>query len=286
MKKVYVKVALVGAMMASVMVTSCGSGKQVVQAPVPQQNTSPAKTDDVEAELKHLENEARLLEARQKMEDAKANAARASKQREIDDAVAEAKRVRDIEQANKEAAILEVQMLKTPCIEEVMKAQANGSIAALGIGEPNGNDAFNEEQAYADALVKARERMGDMFFGYLKNISTDYKARTSVPLGNLKEQSNFERGVRTGGERAINKFTSYPCTKMTKTDRNTYKCYVAGTVPIDKLQESIAKELDVLKVKYDQKVLFDQLDKDIADMNKKEQEGLKQMLENVTPASE
>jgi hypothetical protein len=53
MKKVYVKVALVGAMMASVMVTSCGSSKQVAQTPqtayqTPQPTSLPQpKADEV-----------------------------------------------------------------------------------------------------------------------------------------------------------------------------------------------------------------------------------------------
>ncbi|GHS86117.1 hypothetical protein FACS1894201_06670 [Bacteroidia bacterium] len=277
MKTNYMKVALIGAMVAgimiaSVMVTSCVGSKQAG-------NISTAD------KIKQMEDEAALIRTQSQLEDAKAEAERAKEKRAVDAALAKEQAKLDLEQARKMVEIMENQSIMTPCIKDVLKAQAEGNLAALGIGEPNGNDAFNEQEAYADAQVNARNRMGDMFLGYLKNISNDYKARTVVPLGSKQEESNFERAVRTGGEKAIGKFTEFTCFKMTKTDRNTYKCYMAVQIASKKLQESIATELDVLKVKYHQKTLFDILNEDIAKMNEKENKGMQDMLKNE-PLSE
>jgi uncharacterized protein YcfL len=85
MKKYYFTIA-VTAVIASVMVTGCRSSKQAVQT---HGNNSSVQVSETQQKIKAMEEEAALIEAQKKLDDAKAASDRASKQREADAAIAE-----------------------------------------------------------------------------------------------------------------------------------------------------------------------------------------------------
>ncbi len=260
----------IAAIIAGVTLTSCGGSKQAT--------TNQASSESTSDRVKRMNEEAELIAAQQKLDDAKAAADRAAKQREADAAVADAQRKRNIEQANKQAPILEVQLIKIPCFDEALDTEPDKYITGFGIGEPGVNDSpFDQGLVYNNALVMARNSIGEKWMGFIKNISNNYYAKTTVPAGTQASQANFERAVRTGGEKAINDFNAVMCQNMAKTERGTYVCYLASRVPMEKIKLQVAKELEVLKVKYDQQVLFETLEGELKNQAEKDNQEVEKM---------
>jgi hypothetical protein len=274
MKKNYWKMAAAAAM-AGVMATSCGGSKQVAATSSSpqqqgQQQQPPAQSahaDQVKAIKEQAELEAVQFEAEQ-----------AKKQREVDAALAEAKRKRDIEQADRMAGTFEDQVITIPCFKDALDKKPEEYITGFGIGEPGKNDdPYDQSLVYSNALVMARNSIGEKWMGFIKNISNNYYAKTTVPAGTQASQANFERGVKTGGEKAINDFNAVLCQEIVKTSRGTYRCYIASRVPMEKIKLQVAKELEVLKVRYDQEVLFKSLEGELQKQADKDKEGVKNL---------
>jgi hypothetical protein len=270
MKKIMILAAVVA---VSGIMNSCGGTKQVAQTT---STTQPSGADRIKA----LQDETALIKAQQELADAQAAATRAAKQREAEDARIDAQYKRAIDQAGKKAPIMEVQLIEIPCFNEALDTEPDQYITGFGIGEPGVNDSpYDQSLVYNNALVMARNTIGEKWMGFIKNISNNYYAKTTVPAGTQAAQANFERAVRTGGEKAINDFNAVLCQNMAKTERGTYVCYIASRVPMEKIKLQVAKELEILKVKYDQQVLFNTLDEELQKQAEKDKTEVTRELE-------
>jgi hypothetical protein len=233
MKKQFLKVAALVAL-AGVMTTACSGTKQVAQS----QPSSEQSNGSTNADKTKAKEEVALVKTQQELDDA--------------DVL-----IHDSGQANKKAPILEVSLLEIPCLNEALDKEPEKYITGFGIGEPGVNDSpFDQNLVYTNALVAARNSIGEKWVGFMKNISNNYYAKTTVPAGTQASQANFERAVRTGGEKAINDFNAVLCQHVAKTERGTYICYLASRVPMEQIKLQVAKELELLKIKYDQEILF------------------------------
>ncbi|MDR1983946.1 MAG: hypothetical protein LBQ28_03885 [Prevotellaceae bacterium] len=281
MEKKLMKIAAIAAL-AGLVMTSCGSSKNVagtsagnqpVQSGQQVQSGQLLKPDqpppsETDREVERINNKKKIdsanVEAKIKENEMAAKLLRSE---------AELERLR--EQVGKSTPILEVQIINIPCFAEALDKEPEKYITGFGIGEPGKNDdPFSQALVYENALVRARNTIGDKWLGFIKNISNNYYNRVNVPSGTESTQANFERAVRTGGEKAINNFNAVLCQQMTKTERGTYVCYMATRVSLEELKTKIANEFETLKIKYDQNVLFETLEEELKNQAAKEKEDL------------
>jgi hypothetical protein len=230
MKINYLKVAVIGAM-AGTMMVSCGSSKQVAQAPETTSN-----------KVKQMEEEAALLEAQ-----ANLNATK----RRIKAEEERAKQIDAMEDKWEDGAV----GVLTPCEDDASNKPGEW-MGGFGIGE----DLTDQQAARAEAKRAARVDIGQNFIGVIKNFTRDYGSKTNTSDGKQSRQADLEGAVEIATEKVLDKY-SYPvCTKTTKTKRGSYKIYMAIRVPVDVYKDNMAKELDVMKVKYDKQKLFEAMD--------------------------
>ncbi|GHT48637.1 hypothetical protein AGMMS49982_00290 [Bacteroidia bacterium] len=232
---------------AGVMMTGCGSSKVVAQVPVPQQSAPPVPQVTTEDdEVARIEKEARLEEAR-----AKLDAAKRKRQRE--------ERIADKVAALEENIEDGAQMILVPCQDEALD-KIGEWMGGMGIGE----HLVDQQEAVAEATTAAIANLSQKFVGVVKNILQDYGNKTNTPDGNQARQSDLSRGVQVATEKVVDKYSSTVCQKQMKTKRGAYKVYVATRIPIGTYKDEVSKELDVMKVKYDKAKLFESMDAQLA----------------------
>jgi hypothetical protein len=238
MKKNYMKIVVV-ACAACMVMAGCGGTKPVAQAP--QQSVRP-QADEADAEIARLEREAKLEEAKAKLDAAK-------RQRE-----SEKRRAEQLE-AMEETLEAGSRMTLVPCQDEALD-KIGEYMGGLGTGE----HLVDEQEARAEATAAAIANLAQKFVGVVENILEDYGSKTNTPDGNQARQGDLARGVRVATRKALDKYSNTVCQKQMKTKRGSHKVYVATRIPVDTYKEEVSKELDVLKVKYDKKKLFESMD--------------------------
>jgi hypothetical protein len=257
MKKNYMKVAVITVCVAGMMMASCGGTKQVAQS-TSASTSATSKDDDVDAEIARMEREAKLEEAK-----AKLDAAKRKRQ-------AEERRAQNLD-AMEENIEDGAQMILVPCQDDALD-KIGEWLGGLGIGE----HLTNQRVALENATQAAAANLSQKFLGIVKNIIESYGGETDTPSGQQASQANFERGVQVATEKVLNEYSNTICQKQMRTKRGSYKIYVATRIPVGDYKNQVAKELDVMKVKYDKQKLFERMDSALsrqaaADEQKREQ---------------
>lgn len=263
MKRSYVKIAIV-ACSACLVMASCGGTKQVAQAP--QQRLAQPQDDGADAEIARLEREAKLEEAKARLDAAK-------RQRQ-----AEERRAAQLD-ALEESLEDGSQMILVPCQDEALD-KIGEWMGGLGIGE----HLTNQRVALENATQAASANLGQKFMGVVKNITKSYGSQTDTPNGKQASQADFERGLQIATKKVVDEYSNTICQKQMKIKLGSYKVYVASRIPIGTYKEKVAHELDVMKVKYDRNLLFksmdDELDKEAEADEKKREQIARQMQHN------
>lgn len=239
MKKSYLKIA-VAVCATAVLMSGCGSSKPVAQ----QGGRAPLTEED--AEIARLERETKLEEAKAKYDAAKRN--REAEERRAQQLAAQ-------EEVFEDGA----QMVLVPCQDEGMD-KIGEYMGGLGTGE----HLVDEQEARAEATTAAIANLAQKFMGVVENIIEDYGNKTNTPDANQARQGDLARGVRIVTRKVLDKYSSTVCQKQLKTKRGAYKVYVATRIPIDTYKQEVSRELDILKVKYDKKKLFESMDEQLA----------------------
>jgi len=253
MKKKVFYIAI--AAIAGATLVGCGSSKKLTtSAPAAATPTGGSSTAQ---QIQAMEEEAKLIAAQAKLDQAKFEAEQAKKEREAEAVLAEKQRQFDADQSQKKMEVLEVSMIQTPCIKELMNTEDGKYIT----GFASADAPFDEDEARRDALVKARNYIGEKFMGIAKNFSEEYKKSTTVPGGANKSEGDFERIVQTAGKTVLNRFLEERCDQMTKASRNVYRCYKAVRIPAGKLLDEIASESKVQGVMLDKQIARNTMDK-------------------------
>jgi hypothetical protein len=270
MKKNYMKIAAMTACVACMMTAGCGGTK-----PVAQQQSYPAPSAQVseeDAEIARLEREAKLEEAK-----AKFDAAKRKRQ-------AEERRAQNLD-AMEETIEDGARMILVPCQDEALD-KIGEWMGGLGIGE----HLTNQRVALENATQAAAANLSQKFIGVVKNITESYGGETETPKGQRASQADFERGLQIATEKVLDEYNNTVCQKQMKTKRGGYKTYVASRIPIGTYKEQVAKELDVMKVKYDKKKLYERMDaslsKQAASDEKKREQVARQMQQEQAQEEE
>jgi hypothetical protein len=236
--------------------SGCGGTKQAAQASGGGQTQT-----DKRSQIQAMEEEAKLIAAQVELDKIKFEAEQAAKDREAEAELRRKQREYDADQSAKLTEIMEVQLIKTPCIEKLLDTEGGKYITGFASSGDPSNDMFDEDEARRDALVRARNYIGEKFMGIAKNFAEEYKKSTTVPGGAKKSEGDFERIVQTAGKKVVDKWLEETCDKMTKTERGTYRCYKAVRIPVGKLLEEVARESAVQGVQVNKQVARNTMDK-------------------------
>jgi hypothetical protein len=265
MKKTsFMKAALVGAMMVSVMVTSCGGTKQVAQAP---QQSSAKSADDIDQQiaLRKKQMELDAVEAEAKL--AKTEQDRKLKQADDDAKAAEQKKRK---MAKGEQFIL------IPCMQSGYDSPGE-YMAGLGVVE----DRPDRNRAIVDANRAAVVDMATRYIGVLKNGIEDYSKDVNVPAGKKMYESSLDGGAGAIGKKVIDKYANVVCREVAQNEVGGWIGYVAVHVMLADLKKGLADELEVRKVDYDKKKFFEKMDAELAADEAKHQKDLEKMGEEL-----
>ncbi len=208
-------------------------------APSNQNQNTAQPVDD---EVAKLEREAKIIEAQAKVDAARIKAEQAR---------------RHAEQLAAQNATLDegTSIRLVPC-EEKGFDKAGEYYAGFGVGE----SLNDEDMARKEARNAAMADLEGKFVGTIENILTDYNSKTHTPSDQLAREGNLENGLRSATKKVLNSYFNVVCSRSTRTKFGTIKWYVAGQIPIGTYKQNVAKELDVLKVKYNRDKLFEAMD--------------------------
>jgi hypothetical protein len=137
--------------------------------------------------------------------------------------------------------------VKTPCIDVGMD-KAGEYMAGVGISSPN----LNERDAMLEANRVALADIASRYLGVIKNGVQSYLKDTTVPSSKKASENKLEGIATAAGQKAIEKYAERVCFETQElVDAGTYINYTAVHVPIAKVNQDIASELEAAKVDYD-----------------------------------
>lgn len=147
------------------------------------------------------------------------------------------------------------QVLMTFCMDEAYDMPGE-YMAGLGIAEncPDRQSAITEANLIALSDIKTR------YIGVIKNTIEYYTKDVNVPSGKKIYESKLEGGAQSIGTAVINKYANVVCRKIAQNATGGYVCYVAVHVLLDDARKGLAEELELRKVDYDNKKLFEIFD--------------------------
>lgn len=151
------------------------------------------------------------------------------------------------------------QELTTFCIEESYDKPGE-YIAGLGIAQ----DRPDRSRAIIDANRVAITEIASKFMGIVKNITEDYSKDANIPGSKKLYESELEGGLRIIATRVIDKYANTVCRKITQSATGGYVGYVAVHVLLEDAKKGLAEELEIRKVDYDKKKLFETMDAELA----------------------
>lgn len=151
------------------------------------------------------------------------------------------------------------QELTTFCMEESYDKPGE-YMAGLGIAE----DRPDRSRAIIDANRVAIAEIATKFIGMVKNIAEDYSKDANIPGNKKLYESELEGGLRVIATRVIDKYANTVCRKITQSATGGYVGYVAVHVLLEDAKKGLAEELEIRKVDYDKKKLFETMDAELA----------------------
>jgi hypothetical protein len=243
MKKINLKVAVM-AVMAGIVMSACGSSKQVAQAP--QASQSPGNIDrEIEQKKKQLELEELNNEAEIR-----------KKQHEM--------RLKDLENEQTQRAQQERKMVAGEqrtivfCMDEAFDKPGE-YMGGLGVveGRPDRTRAIVDANRAAIADIASR------YIGMIKNAIEDYSKDVNVPSGKKMYESSLEGGAAAIGTKVIDKYANAVCREVSQDRTGGWVGYVAVHVLLQDATKGLADELEVRKVDYDKKKFFEKMDAEL-----------------------
>lgn len=268
-KRIMKKVTLIAmALLCSVAFTNCAAKKPVKQKVDPQQ----AYIDSLKRvqEIKRIEREMAEEEERAKLEhEAKMAQLRADK--EIADLKAQ--------NARKATEMRLEQKLNMPCIDQSYDKHGE-YMAGYGVAENqiDRKDALNAANREAITDISTR------YIGMISNAVSNYAKDVNTRAREQVKESELEGEATAIGKMAIEKYAEAVCRDFGKADDGTYTGYAAVHVPVGKVLDEIAQNMQVLQVDADRARFRDFVEKELnkqAAEKEAEQKALEELRQQV-----
>lgn len=164
--------------------------------------------------------------------------------------------------------------LASPCLDEALDTEEY--MGGWGVSYPEANEQMAMRAANKAALVDISSR----YLGVIKNGVSEYLKETTTKSQTSSSEGDLEGMANAIGEKAINKYAQTACRRMTKNKKGAYVCYVAVHVPIDKVSEEIAKNMEQYQVLYDREKFQQFMERELAGQAQK-QDAQKQREQRV-----
>ncbi|MDR3217370.1 MAG: hypothetical protein LBU22_00060 [Dysgonamonadaceae bacterium] len=235
MKRSFLKIVMM-AMIAGVIVMSCGGSKQV----------SNSQSSDLDREIEQKKKQMEL-------DDINAEAEIKKKRREME--------LKDIEnevaqrEQNTQKMVKGEQRTLIFCLKEAIDKPGE-YMGGLGVVDARPD----RTRAILDANRAAVSDIATRYIGMIKNAIEDYNKDVNVPSGKKMYESSLEGGAATIGTKVIDKYANVICREVAQDATGGWIGYVAVHVFLEDAKKGLAEELEVRKVDYDKKKFFDKMD--------------------------
>jgi hypothetical protein len=230
------------AMIAGVIVTSCGGSKSV---------SGGGSSSNTNKEIEQMEAAIKKKELEMKLQD-------------IEDEADERKR-------NTKKMVKGEQRTIIFCMDEAFD-KAGEYMGGLGVVEARPD----RTRAVLDANRAAVADIATRYIGMIKNAVEDYSKDVNVPSGKKMYESSLEGGAAAIGSKVIDKYANVVCRAVSQDATGGWIGYVAVHVMLADAKKGLAEELEVRKVDYDNKKFFEKMDAEL----KADEEKHKNELEN------
>lgn len=242
------KITLVAmAIICSVAFTNCAAKKPVKQKVDPQQ----VYLDSLKRvqEIKRIEREMAEEEERAKLEH-EAKMAQLRAEKEIADLKAQ--------NARKATEMRLEQKLNMPCIDQSYDKHGE-YMAGYGVAENqlDRKDALNAANREAITDISTR------YIGMISNAVSNYAKDVNTRAREQVKESELEGEATAIGKMAIEKYAETVCREFGKADMGAFSCYVAVHVPVGKVLDEVAQNMQVLQVDADRARFRDFVEKEL-----------------------
>jgi hypothetical protein len=231
------------AMVAGVLLTSCGGSKKLSQQDEIDQQIALKKK---QMELDKINAEAEMQKKKTAME-----------LEEYENQLAQKRQ-------DKAQLVKGEQRRLLYCKQEAMDKPGE-TMGGLGVVE----DRPDRNRAIVDANRAAIVDIATRYIVVLKNAIDDYTKDSNVPSNKKMYESQLEGGAGTIGAKVIDKYANVVCREVAQNEVGAWVGYVAVQVTLQDVKRGVADELEVRKVDYDKKKFFEKMDAEIEALSAK-----------------
>jgi hypothetical protein len=221
MKKTFIYIAMIA--ISGTILTSCGGSKNLANQPNATEQRQPTTTtvDPVEEEIRRMEQEARLIQARTALQLAEREAElRLAQQHQVN-----------------------VTLVWTPCNQQSLVASGGKTNFLTGLGVAD--QQRNREDALLNANMVAVLEIASRLVGVITTGVERYGSQGTTQSGMRIDQAEREGLLRNIGTQAVNRI-GHPVCREVAIDNNTgmWVGFVAIHVPLDDVINEVQLEME------------------------------------------